>query len=187
MRDPTLARNYAEALFELGERHGEHQRFLAGTALLTQLLQSEPRVRHFLETPRIETRAKQRVLRQALAGRVPEVFLNFLMVVVAKRRQRLLEGIGREYAALVDQQLGRLHVQVTLAHQPDPATTDRIATELSRILGRTAIPHLRVDPAILGGIMVRYGDRILDGSMRRRLLSLRSRLLAVALPQDVRD
>lgn len=183
MRDPTLARNYAEALFELAERHGAHDEYLRASALLTDVLEANPRVRQFLEMPKIETRAKQRALRQALAGSVPELFVNFLLVVLAKRRQRLLPEIGREYASLLDQKLGRLHVQVTLAHQPDEQTTTRIAAELTRILGRAAIPHVRVDPAIIGGIVVRYGDRIMDGSIRRRLMSLRSRLLDVALPQ----
>lgn len=183
MRDPTLARNYAEALFELAERHDAHDEYLHASALLTEVLEANPRVRQFLEMPKLDTRAKQQALRQALTGRVPPLFINFLLVVLAKRRQRLLPEIGREYAALLDEKLGRMHVQVVLAHQPDAETTGRIARELTRILGRTAIPHVRVDPGIMGGIVVRYGDRILDGSIRRRLMGLRARLLDAVLPQ----
>jgi F-type H+-transporting ATPase subunit delta len=135
VRDTTLARNYAETLFELGERHHAHDEFMRSVALLDALLASDPRIRQFLEMPKIETRAKQRVLEQALGDQVPRLFLNFLLVVLAKRRQRLLGEIGTEYAALLDQKLGRLHVQVTLAHQPDAGTTTRIAAELTRILG----------------------------------------------------
>jgi len=183
VRDTTLARNYAEALFELGERHHAHEEFVRSVTLLDTLLGADRRIRQFLEMPKIDTGAKQRALRQALSGHVPVLFLNFLLVVLAKRRQRLLAEIGTEYAALLDEKLGRLHVQVTLAHEPDAATSSRIAAELTRILGRAAIPHIQVDPAIIGGIIVRYGDRIMDGSMRRRLLTLRGRLLAAALPQ----
>jgi len=183
VRDPTLARNYAETLFELGERHGLHEEFMHGAALLAGVLESEPRVRQFLEMPKIETRAKQQALTQALGGQVPQLFLNFVLVVLAKRRQRLLPEISREYAALLDRKLGRLHVQVSLAHQPDADTIRRITGELTRILGRVAIPHVRVEPVIIGGIIVRYGDWIMDGSVRRRLMSLRSRLLDAALPR----
>jgi len=183
VRDPTLARNYAEALFELGERHQAHEEYLHAATLLTEVLEGNPRVRQFLEMPKIETRAKQHALRQALEGRVPGLFINFLLVVLAKRRQRLLPEISREYTALLDDKLGRIHVQVTLAHRPDAASADRVAAELSRILGRTAIPHVRVDPGIIGGIIVRSGDWIMDGSIRRRLSSLRGRLLNAALPQ----
>jgi F-type H+-transporting ATPase subunit delta len=185
VRASTLARNYAETLFELGERHGGHDEFLRGMNLVAALVR-ERRIRQFLEMPKIDTRAKQQALRSALAGKVSELFLNFLLVVLAKRRQRVLSEIAAEYAALLDEKRGRLHVQVTLAHEPDPGTRERIAAELTRILGRTALPHIQVDPAILGGIVVRYGDRILDGSMRRRLMGLRERLLSAALPQPAR-
>jgi F-type H+-transporting ATPase subunit delta len=72
-------------------------------------------------------------------------------------------------------------VQVTLAHEADSATELAITTELSRILGRTAIPHITVDPKIVGGIVVRFGDSILDGSVRRRLAGLRNRLYEAAV------
>jgi hypothetical protein len=79
-----------------------------------------------------------------------------------------------EYRDLLDEKLGRLHVQVTLAHEPDEARSRRSSAELTRITGRTVIPHISVDPALLGGIVVRYGDHVMDGSLRRRLLSLRT-------------
>lgn len=185
MRDRIVARNYAEALFELGERHQALEVFAQSVTDLGELIAGERRIQRFLELPQIAPEAKKQALREALAGRVPELFLNFLLVVVDKRRQGLLREIGEEYRALLDERLGRLHVQVTLAHQPDAGAQGRIATELSRILGRSVTPHVTVDPAILGGIIVRYGDRVLDGSVRRRLSALRGRLMDTALPATV--
>jgi F-type H+-transporting ATPase subunit delta len=182
VRDSTVARNYAEALFDLGERHGAHDEFAAASSELSALLQADRRIRTFLEMPKIEERAKKEALRRALGGRVPPLFLNFVLVVVGKRRQRLLGDIATQYRALLDEKLGRLHVEVTLAHQPDAAAEQRITAELGRILGRTVLPNIHVDPALLGGIVVRYGDRVLDGSLRRRLQSLRTRMVEAALP-----
>ena len=177
-----VARNYAEALFELAERHQAHEAFAAAAATVAGLLADDPRIGAFLAVPKIEPRAKKQVLRAALAGRVPPLFLNFVLVVVDKRRQALLGEIARSYRALLDEKLGRLHVDVTLAHEPDAATEQRIAGELGRILRRTVVPHVRIDESILGGIVVRYGDQVLDGSLLRRLASLRSRMLEAALP-----
>lgn len=184
MRETTVARNYAEALFELGERHGQREAFASAVDELAGLLDREPRVRAFLESPKVETEDKKRVLRRALEDRVPPLFLNFLMVVLDKRRQRLIREIAQEYHALLDERLGRMHVQVTLAREPDERFEQEIATDLSRILGRQVIPHVQVDPQILGGIVVRYGDRVLDGSLRRRLVSLRRRLVEAELPKS---
>lgn len=177
MQDSTVARSYASALFELGETHAAHDDLALGLNTVTTLLDSDPRIRQFLETPKIDVSQKKQALRGALASEVSPLFMNFMLVVLQKRRQRLLRAIAAEYRELLDEKLGRLHVQVTMAHEPDEATEQALISELSRILGRTVIPHVSVDPALLGGLVVRYGDRVMDGSLRRRLLSLRSRLV----------
>lgn len=182
MRETTVARSYAEALFELGEKHAAHDDFAQGLNTITTLLDSDPRVRAFMDTPKIEVAQKKSALRSALGDSVSPMFMNFVLVVLRKRRQRLLRTIAAEYRELLDEKLGRLHVQVTLAHEPDEATEQGVKAELSRILGRTVIPHITVDPELLGGIVVRYGDRVLDGSLRRRLRALRQRMVEAALP-----
>ena len=145
------------------------------------MIASDPSIGAFLQTPNVDLAAKKKALRSAFTGRVHPMVLNFILVVLEKRRQRLLGAIAEEYNGLLDEKLGRLHVQVTLAHAADEATERKFAQELSRILGRTAIPHITVDPNIIGGIVVRFGDRILDGSLRRRLAGMRSRLYEAAL------
>jgi F-type H+-transporting ATPase subunit delta len=182
VRDTTVARSYAEALFELGDKHGEHDAFAHGLNTITSLLESDARVRAFLETPKIGVAQKKGAMRAALEDQVSPMFMNFVLIVLQKRRQRLLRVIASEYRELLDEKLGRLHVQVTLAHEPDEATEQSVTAELSRILGRSVIPHIAVDPVLLGGIVVRYGDRVMDGSLRRRLLSLRHRMVEAPLP-----
>lgn len=177
MRDSKVARNYAEALYEIGERHDRHEAFVGAFDELGSVLADEPRIRTFLETPKVEPEQKKRILTEALEERVPPLFLNFLLVVVSKRRQALLSAIAHEYHAVLDERRGRVHVQVTLAREPDRALREAVVDRLSRMLDRTVVPHIRVAPEILGGIIVRYEDRVLDGSLRRRLRSMRSRLM----------
>ena len=181
MRNTTVPRSYAAALFDLGEKHGAHDDLAAGLNTLTQILDSDATVRGFLHTPKIEVARKQEVLRGALGAHVSPLFMNFIMVVLQKRRQRLLRDIARAYGELLDVKMNRVHAQVTLAHEPDDATETRIAAELSRIMGKPVVPHVHVNPDILGGIVVRYGDRIMDGSLRRRLVGLRHSLMDAAL------
>ncbi|MEX0893144.1 MAG: ATP synthase F1 subunit delta [Gemmatimonadota bacterium] len=182
MQHSIVARSYAEALFEVAEREGEHDTYAAAFAALGELLGSDPRVRRFLATPNVQVAAKKDALRMALDGRVPARFLNFVLLVLDRRRQALLDAMGREYGALLDAKHGRMHVQVTLAHEPDEATRSAVASELTRIMGKQVVPHVRVDSDILGGLIARYEDRVLDLSLQRRLLGLRRRLLRTALP-----
>ena len=108
----------------------------------------------------------------------PAPFLNFLLVTIDKLRQRLLSGIARSFGDLVDEHMNRVHVDVTLARPIDEETKGEVADRLSALLGKTAIPHVRVRPEILGGIVVRSGDTIYDGSLRRRLDRMRRQLVA---------
>lgn len=182
MQNTAVARSYAAALFELGEKHRAHDELAVGLNTLTSLLDADPLIRTFVETPKLDVQRKQRALRVALQQRVSPLFMNFLLVVLRKRRQRLLRDMAREYGALLDEKMNRIHAQVTLAHDPDDTTEERIRSELSRILGKTVVPHVHVNPDILGGIIVRYGDRVMDGSLRRQLLALRHRLVDAPLP-----
>jgi F-type H+-transporting ATPase subunit delta len=183
VRAGTIGRNYAEALFELGQRHGEAEAYAEAFEGLGELLGSEPRIRQFLDTPQIDPGPKLEVLRTALEGRVPDRFLRFVLVVVGKRRQRVLPEIREQYQQILDEAAGRIHAEVTLARKPDADAETMIAKRLSALLDKEVRPRIRVDPAILGGLVVRFGDRALDGSIRRQLVSLRREMMHAYLPE----
>ena len=187
MRDETVARNYAETLFELATRNDALQEYGDAIETVAQLIEEDPRFRLFLETPRIDDDDKKQVVRRAFGDVLPRHVLNFVLVTIDKRRQRLLRNISGQYHALLDAHMGREHVQVTVARPVDDATRQVITERLSAALGKEAIPHIRVQPEILGGLVIRTGDTIYDGSIRRRLDAMRRRLLQVELPAAVGD
>lgn len=178
MRDETVARSYAEALVEVARKHDALEAFGQGMQTVSILLDENPSFRVFLETPRIDADEKKAVIRKVFGDRLPVPLVNFLLVTVDKRRQRLLREMSREYAALVDEHMGREQVEVTVARKLDDEALAKVAERLSELLGKTAIPHQQVRPEILGGIVVRAGDTIYDGSLRRRLDRMRRQLVA---------
>ena len=185
MRAEIIARNYAETLLTLAERHGGAdglEAFGQAADALAELLRSDPRLRQFLETPRVTPEQKKAALQQALAGRAPEMFVRFVMVLADKRRQALLPEIAQAYRDLVDARMGRVRVHVTISHAPDAALQAEIGNTLADRLGKTVIPTFTVDPDLLGGMVVRVGDQILDGSVRTRAAQLRRRMLGAELP-----
>lgn len=178
MRDSTIARNYAEALLTLAQRAGDAAGWGDLVSGLAMAVQEDPRLHRFLEAPQIGADQKKTVLSRALSDRAPRTFLLFLDKLVDNRRQLLIPAVAVEYQNLLDEALGRVHAQVTVAREVDEATRKNIAAELSRNLGREVIPHLMVNPAILGGVVVRVGDTVMDGSVRRRLSSIRRQMLS---------
>lgn len=185
MRDETVARNYAETLFALAGRNDALEAYGEAIDTVARLLEENARVRLFLETPRISDDAKKDVVRKVLGDTMPRHVVNFVLVTIDKRRQRLLRGIAQQYHVILDAHLGREHVQVTVARPVDDATRKVITEKLSAVLGKEAIPHIRVQPEIVGGIVVRTGDTIYDGSVRRRLDLMRRHLLQAKLPAGV--
>lgn len=184
MRQTTIARNYASALFQLGERESAVESYGDGLALVSYLLDETPGFRSLLATPRIAPEEKKRVLREAFQDRIPVHVLNFLLLAVDMRRQGLLQEISREYGALLDGHLGRVRVEVTVAREPGTPEKEAIRSQLSRILGQEAIPSFQVRKELLGGIVFRSGDTIFDGSVRRRLERMRRQLLTTDLSTD---
>jgi len=185
VRDETVARSYAETLFALAQRHEGIEVFGDGIETVARLLEENPRFRLFLETPRIADVEKKAVIRKAFAGEMPHSLVSFLLITVDKRRQRLLRDIAREYRALMDDHAGRAHVEVSVARPLDDATLEMLTRRLTTMLGKQAIPHLRVRPELLGGVVIRTGDTIYDGSVRRSLERMRRQLLRAELPASV--
>ncbi len=178
MREPTIARNYAETLLELAQRAGDLRGWGEMIDSVANAMESDRRLRMFLESPRASAQRKNEIIQRAYGGQLPRNFVRFLQALVSHRRQMLIPTIAQAYHDLVDQVEGRIHASVTVAREADDADRQLIVAQLSRTLGKDVVPHFHVNPGILGGVIVRVGETVLDGSVRRRLATLRSKMLA---------
>ena len=180
MKSTTIARNYAQALFlaavaqggDAVEEYGRCMDAVAGA------VQADERIAVALESPRVAKATKARLLERALTGVAPVEVVRFLQAVMRRGRQGLLTEIAQQYQQLVDVKLSRVHAGVTLVREPDESVARQITERLAAVIGKDVRAHFRTDAGILGGIVVRVGDRIFDGSIRRKLNTLRRRLLA---------
>jgi len=178
MRETTIARNYAGALLALARKADDLQAWGRMIDDVANAVERDDRLRRFLEAPQISAQQKNEVLAKAFEDRAPRLFLRYLQRLVMNRRQMLIPEIANEYRDLVDEVEGRVHAQVTVAKPVDEAERAEIGRYLSKTLGKPVVPQVRVNPNILGGVIVRVGDRVMDGSVRRRLGILRSRMIA---------
>ena len=178
MRETTIADNYAETLLELAQRAEDPQGWGAMFGDIAHAIQRDPTLRRFLESPRVDESTKTEVLTKAFQDRLPRLLVRFIVMVVHNRRQMLIGQISDAYNRRLDQLEGRIHADVTVARPIDEAARQRIADQLTRSIGKgqRVVPVVRVHPAILGGLIVRIGDTVADGSIRTRLARLRRRL-----------
>lgn len=173
----AVARNYADTLLALADRTGDAEAWLDFLDEVCALQRDVPGFRAFLETPRVSLPDKRDVVRAVFADRYPESFVRFLLVVLEKRRQTLLPEIARAARDLLDERSGRLHAAVTMTVEPDAELRAEIESALGRVLGRDVRAEFARDPRLVGGMIVRVKDRVLDGSLRRRLQLMRRTLI----------
>lgn len=179
MKSTTVARNYAEALLLAAEAHSaqaimEYGRLLEAVA---GALQADERIAAAFESPRVAKGVKAALLEHALGELAPAPFVRFLQAVVRRGRQGLLGEMAEQYQEIVDLKLNRVHAGVVLSEPPDDRFERQIVERLSATLGKEVRAHFRAERGILGGVVVRVGDRVYDGSLRRKLAVLRRRML----------
>ena len=173
----AVARNYAETLFALAEKDGKAPLYAELIDAVAGAVELAPRVEAVLMSPRVTKVEKGKILVAALP-KAPKNFTAFLQAVVRRGRQGLFRQIAAEYLALLDVKLNRVRARVTLARPADAALQKEIAAALTKALEKTVLPSFEADPGILGGAVVQVGDRRYDGSVRRRMATLRRQLLA---------
>jgi F-type H+-transporting ATPase subunit delta len=182
MNESTIGRNYAEALLALARKGGDIEAWGGLLSAIATAMQENQTLRTFLESPKLSAAHKIEILQKAFDRKLPKLFLLFIATVIQKRRQMLIPAIAIEYNALIDESENRLHANVTVAREPSGPEREALARQLSRLFGKRVVPHITLNPAILGGVIVKVGDTVMDGSVRRRLSTLKQRMLASSRP-----
>ena len=177
MSATLVARNYAEALFELAAPGKVYDQYADLLDAVASAIETSPELQQSFVSPHISKTQKVAFIRAALVS-LPRPFQLFMEAVVSRGRLGILRQIVNEYLTLIDAELKRVRANVTVAREPDAAMRKVVQEKLAAALGREVVPTFRVDAAILGGTVVRIGDRVHDGSLRRKLARLRRELLA---------
>lgn len=174
----AVARVYAEALLDMAKGREELSRIVDDLAAVHGLWGDAEGFRRFFCTPRLDPANKKRILDAALGTRLGRPVLGLLHVLIDKRREPVLDNIIAQFEKYRDLREGRTHAHLTSARPLDRDQVDSLKGEIERISGKKVIVHEKVDPRVLGGLVVRVGDYVLDGTLRRRLERLRRTVVA---------
>jgi F-type H+-transporting ATPase subunit delta len=164
-----LTETYAHALFDLAAQDGLIDTVRDDLLPVLVLLDREPDFDRVLSSPYFPGPEKLRLVRKVLSGQVTDLTMEFLATLVRRRRTPLLRPILRRYGQLWDQHHGLIDVGVTLAEPVDDAEAGRFAQDIAAALGRPIRLKVDVDPAILGGVMIRYEGHRVDNTLKGRL------------------
>jgi F-type H+-transporting ATPase subunit delta len=175
----AIARRYAGAMFELGLKQNKLDRTLDDVRQIAQVF-AHRKLLYLLREPKIPVQRKETAIRQALQGKVLPTSLNLALLVVQRELVEAMPNIARELEQLVLNYKNQAVAKVTTATKIDDAQMTLIKKALEQRTGKTILIESRVEPAILGGVVARVGDQVIDGSIRNRLNALRQQLLTSA-------
>jgi F-type H+-transporting ATPase subunit delta len=176
MRDIRIAKPYAQALYDAAAEQAALSRIVGDANQIISLAQESKDFEQFLTNPILSPQFKSEMFQQLLSEAVQPLTLNFLLLLASKQRERFLVAILQAFLKLVDLKAGRVVAQVTSAVPLSDAQQTSLVKQLSDYSGAEVRLELSEDTAIKGGIIVRLGDTVFDGSVATQLQQLRSLL-----------
>jgi F-type H+-transporting ATPase subunit delta len=176
-RPTTAARRYAEAVFQLASRDDSYDRWAADLQLAATVVSDEG-IARIVNSPAVPLRQRAGVLGNALGDRLSPAAINLVKLLDQRGRLVLLPAIAADYGRLVDRMRGVATATVTSAAPLAKEETAAVQARIEAMTGQSVRLATAVDPSLIGGLTVRVGDRLIDGSVRGRLERLRDQLVA---------
>ncbi|MCE5198457.1 MAG: F0F1 ATP synthase subunit delta [Armatimonadota bacterium] len=177
MIEPRVVRRYASALFGAASQLDVVDRVESDLGLVSYVMETSPRLKETVESPVVPADKKRAILRDIFAEEVHSITLSYLYLLVDKRREEAILATESEYVTLANEARGIVAADVTTAVHLDPAEEQALSNKLAKMTGKSIHLNKFVDAAVIGGMVVKIGDRVIDGSIRGQLAELKERLL----------
>ena len=172
----AICRRYAAALHDEAESKEVVDRVDDDVAMTRTALDESRDLELMFASPVIRTTTKRSIIEKLFADRVSDVFLRFLVLLNDKGRGDMIKEVLSEYRAFRNKQLGIVEAQVRAAMSLSGEEIDSLKNRLGEVVNAEIHLEVEQDPSLLGGVVVRVGDTVYDGSLKRRLSALRAQL-----------
>jgi F-type H+-transporting ATPase subunit delta len=181
MIESRVAGKYAHALFSAAKRKNQLDTISADLGTISRLLTELPHLKTLLESPQILEKEKGELISNTFRGRISEVLLSFLYLVLSKHRIAYLLPMQDEFGRLVKEDQGIVTARLITARQMESSLIIDIVNELEKTTGKKIETKTEIDPNLIGGIVIVLGDRIIDRSIRYQLNQLKEQMSALRI------
>jgi F-type H+-transporting ATPase subunit delta len=173
----SAAKRYAQAVFSLGKEQNTLDAWSDDLAMLSRIV-ADGRIATYLTNPSVAAERRIEAFEASLNTNVQPEARNLARMLIERDRTMLIPDIREMFDAQVRTERGIVVAEVTTAEQLNDAEQDFIRQKLETMTGQTVEFAMKIDPEIIGGIVVRIGDQVIDGSVRNKLEKMRTRLMA---------
>lgn len=178
MLNLQLARKYSRAIFLLAQEENKLVEYGQQLTEVSQVIFGQADLKAFMTNPLIQAKSKRELVTKLFREDVSHTVFNFLMLLIDKKREALLEEISHEYEVYSNQARGIVIADVTTARIMGEVQSASLKSKLEEVTGKTIKLRPHIDAAIIGGAVVRMGDKRIDGSITGRMQALQAELLA---------
>lgn len=185
MSAATIPSVYATALLELADERGQTSGVVESALGVLQVLRENLTLIQQVESPHLTRAQAKDMISGCFSGKVEDDVLTFLKLLIDRDRFGSVIDILEAVVEITDRKSGLVNVQVCSAEALDPVTAQQISRSLGAIFGEGIVMHTSVDPDMLGGLQVRVGDYLIDGSVRRHLKEMKKRILEAPVQGDL--
>ncbi|QOR33781.1 ATP synthase F1 subunit delta [Clostridium sp. 'deep sea'] len=180
MKNSQVASRYSKAIFELAIEKKQVEEINSDLQAVADLLKSEPELAIIFFHPRLSKEEKTGLVNEVFKSVVnTDYVINFLYLTIAKKREKDIPAICMEFNSLYDSYKRQLPVEIISAYDIDKKQLNSILAKITKRTGREPLPTVKIDKEILGGIIIKYEDKIIDGSVRKQLQQLADSIKAI--------
>lgn len=182
----AVARTYARALFDLAEDKGQLDAVESDLRGVAQLWRDNADLERLMASRIISVEQHAGLVERLFQGRVNDWLYRFLQVVVRHRRGEKLLMISEAFDDLMDAKMGRIDVDAYVAQPLDDAALRRVTDDLTKALGKTVELEQHIDASLLGGLKLRIGDKLIDGSVAAQLRKMKQHMVDAGVAAKAR-
>ncbi len=184
MIQSEVAKKYSQALFELGKETDHLIAYKDQLEVVVKALKKDKNLHRVIFHPRVLAGDKKEILKTIFKGTLSENLFNFLYLLIDKRRENHLELIYHDFLAQVNRQEKIVEVEVISAVTLSGSSKTKLRERLEKFLSnRKIIIKERTDPTIIGGLVIKVGDNVIDGSIRHSLDSLKEQIMQIPVSE----
>ncbi|SMB88212.1 ATP synthase F1 subcomplex delta subunit [Desulfonispora thiosulfatigenes DSM 11270] len=176
MKNKAVARRYAQALFEIAQEKEAIDLYEEELKFIIEEIKNSKNLELTWVNKEIVTDEKRNIFKEIFGDKVSEIILNTLFVLIDKHRELILEGILEVYQQYADESRNIQDAEVSSAVQLTDKDFNELTEKLSAMTGKNIRLTVKVDPSIIGGLVVRIGDKVIDGSVVKRLSVMKKRM-----------
>ncbi|MBM7566537.1 F0F1 ATP synthase subunit delta [Paenibacillus sacheonensis] len=180
-RESVVAKRYAKALFELAQSSNAVADVETQLKVVVEALTGDAQIRKFLALPNVEVSQKIAIIKGALSDKVSVMVLNTVELLIVRGRQGAIGSVYEAYTKVAGEALGQARATIYTAKSLSSEELSKVSAQFGELVGKRIIANQIVEPALLGGVQVRIGDRLYDGSLSGKLARLEQALKTQAL------